>query len=259
MTFRVKICGITNTSDATAAVAAGADAIGLNFYSRSLRSLTAAEARPISLAARQTAERQQKTVVVVGVFVDMDVPAIVETAAGAELDAIQLHGDQSPDMLAMIRKALDERYRHQSTPTQPNPPRWPLIRALRVGGSSAEEIERQMSPWIQAGVDAILLDSPPNPRKHSRDNPPEDIGEASQAFGGTGHTLAWEPLQTLSRNVPLILAGGLGPDNIGEAIACAQPDGVDVASGVEGLPGKKQLDLVTAFVQQATLAFERLR
>jgi phosphoribosylanthranilate isomerase len=198
---KVKVCGITNQADALAAVEAGADALGFNFYARSPRCITAAEARAI------ISELPPK-VLCVGVFVNEDSAATVaRKAQEAGVSAVQLHGDESPEYCG----ALGERE---------------VIKALRVGKDFAPE-EATRYP---AG--SILLDA-----------------YNARAHGGTGETFDW----TLARRTrelvaQLYLAGGLTPENVAGAIAAVAPYAVDVCSGVERAPGRKDAARVRAFI-----------
>jgi phosphoribosylanthranilate isomerase len=198
---KVKVCGITNLVDALAAVEAGADALGFNFYARSPRYIAPGEARGIiaELGAQ---------VLCVGVFVNEDSAATVARMADESgVSAVQLHGDESPEYCA----ALGGRE---------------VIKALRVGEAFVPE-EAARYP---AG--SILLDA-----------------YNAHARGGTGETFDWT-LARRTREVvaQLYLAGGLRPENVAGAIAAVAPYAVDVCSGVELAPGRKDAARVRAFV-----------
>ena len=216
--FRTKICGITNQQDATDAAEAGADAIGLNFYATSLRSVTADEASRI-----QTPEEVAR----VGVFVNHEMDEIKRIANSAKLDFVQLHGDETPVEAAKLGGV-------------------PLIPVFRIrSGAEAQEVLGQIEKWTskdELNIAAILLDA-----------------QVGKAYGGTGHQLDWGLAKVIVEEcqVPLILAGGLNAENVGQSIDEVGPCGVDVASGVEALPGKKDLRLVREFVANATIAFEK--
>ena len=128
--FQIKICGISNPSDAAKAIEFGADAIGLNFYPRSLRSVTIDKAKEICQSMDETTTR-------VGVFVDESAETINETSTSCELNYAQLHGDESTELIDQI-----------STKT---------IRAIRV--SSFESARKEIDHWVKHGIDAILLDA----------------------------------------------------------------------------------------------------
>ena len=221
--FHVKICGITNSEDALVAVAAGADAIGLNFYSPSPRSVTNERAAEIAAELPIDVAR-------IGVFVNADATTIRTTTAAVGLDWIQLHGDERPRLLADLPDGVR------------------LIRAFRLHHNDdlAAVIEYVGVCRTSSRIpDAILLDAFDPIR-----------------FGGTGLTLPWKILQDgrLARlGLPILLAGGLTPDNVADAIRQAGPGvtAVDTASGVESSPGVKDSDKVRQFVEHALAALAR--
>ncbi len=214
MQWRVKICGITNVDDAVAAADFGAAAIGLNFYSRSLRCLTPDEAASIIAAIPPTISR-------IGVFVNAPIAEINETVDRLMLQAVQLHGDETPDLVDRIRS--------------------PILRAIRVVNGDFETAAVEINNWLAAGVEALLLDA-----------------GSSDQYGGTGKSLSWESVSKLVLPVPLVLAGGLNCDNVVQAIQTAQPTAVDVASGVEKFPGKKDHEQMKRFIETAMRAFATL-
>ncbi|MEE2827079.1 MAG: phosphoribosylanthranilate isomerase [Planctomycetota bacterium] len=152
----------------------------------------------------------------VGVFVNMPVDEVLETVKQVGLDVVQFHGDETIDMI--------------------EPMGLPVIRAIRLGEQASSE--KEISQWIAHGVGAILLDA-----------------DAGNEYGGTGKTIDWQKAGHISCEVPLILAGGLTPENVGRAISEARPDAVDVASGVEGQAGGKDLGLMREFIRNAREAF----
>ncbi|HEX8353031.1 MAG TPA: phosphoribosylanthranilate isomerase [Pyrinomonadaceae bacterium] len=200
---RVKVCGITNLEDALAAVEAGAEMLGFNFYARSPRCVSPAE-------ARRVVERLPEGVECVGVFVNESAPEDVERVAReACVGAVQLHGDETPEFCRALRG-------------------FKTIKALRVG------------PGFDAGdaaaypTDAVLLDA-----------------YVAGEWGGTGHTFDWALARRTREAVPrLYLAGGLRPDNVAGAVAAVRPFAVDVCSGVETSPGRKDLRLMRRFIEQ---------
>jgi phosphoribosylanthranilate isomerase len=205
---RVKICGITNLEDALAAVEAGADALGFNFYPKSPRSIEPERARAII-------ERLPPFVTPVGVFVnEYDLEAIARVVTCARLAVVQLHGDEPP---AFCRQVAE---------------RWRVIKAVRV----ASEIDpRGLADY---SVHALLLDA-----------------ARPGAYGGTGERFNWELARRVARVVPtLILAGGLSPENVAEAIRLVRPYAVDVCTGVEARPGKKDPERMRAFIAVAKAA-----
>lgn len=218
MQFRIKICGIRSIDDALAAVDAGADAIGLNFFGRSPRYVSRAEASLIAQAIPEDVDR-------VGVFVNSPFQAIREICESVRLNFIQLHGDEPPELLQQVSGSR------------------PVIRARRLGSAGVRAIQDDLRHCCNAGASpaALLVDS----------------GSSTQ-YGGTGNTLDWLQLvdhQLWLDRIPLILAGGLNPDNVAAAIQTVRPYAVDVASGVEAEPGKKDPAKMRRFVNAARVAF----
>jgi len=198
---KVKICGITNWTDAKRAVNAGADFLGFNFYTKSPRYIAPARARRI-------VRRLPKSVSAVGVFVNENEEKMVDTARAVGLTALQLHGDESPAEVARLRRIL------------------PVIKAIRAGKSFRPA---QLAKFRRAS--AILLD-----------------GFDRRLRGGTGRTVDWRLARRANRYGRIFLAGGLTPENISEAIRAAAPFAVDVCSGVEAKPGKKDPKRMRAFM-----------
>lgn len=206
--MQVKICGLTTIDDALAALDAGADYLGFNFYPKSPRYLT-----PDACAAIVAAVRRRSTAVrLVGIFVNEAPARVAALLAQAGLDLAQLHGDESPEDV----RALGGR----------------AFKAFRGLGDRQAEFAA-----AGPGTPAFLVDA-----------------YSATLYGGTGRTADWPAARPLAAQYPLLLAGGLTPDNVAAAIAQAQPWGVDVASGVESAPGRKDVTKVTAFVQQAKRA-----
>lgn len=210
--IRTKICGITRAEDAITAATAGADAIGLNFYPRSKRFVKPATAKPIAEAVRGRLS-------VVGVFVNSTLEEVFDIVQQVGLSHVQFHGDEQPEVVTELKSKLTNTL---------------TIRAVRVRDDGIQEAQLEIDQWQDAGVDAVLLDA-------------ASIG----AFGGTGKKLNWGTLEKLTINVPWLLAGGLDPENVADAIATCKPDGVDVASGVESGPGIKNAELVRKFAQNS--------
>ena len=219
--FRIKICGLRTVQDAEAAVAAGADAIGLNFYRGSKRCVDQAAARRIADAVRHRAA-------VVGLFVNHAPEEIAAVHAAVACDWIQLHGDESANFAERLSGVIDP------------PPK--ILRAVRVKtedqGRLADRVEAACDP--ASPPDAVLLD-------------PHTSG-----YGGSGTALDWTAAARERSGLggrPLVLAGGLTPENVAEAIQLVRPDAVDVASGVESSPGVKDVVRMRAFCQAAGDAF----
>jgi phosphoribosylanthranilate isomerase len=195
----VKICGVTTPDDAALAVAAGADAIGVNLWPGSKRYVTPEAARDVLAAV-------PAGVLKVGVFVDAPSDDVAHLIKELELDRAQLHGDEAPAHFGR----LDRR----------------LIRVVRVRDASSFEAEAGWSPalWL---YDAFV-----------------------DGYGGAGVQAPW-PLIAAHARRPYLLAGGLTPENVAAAVAATRPDGVDVASGVESSPRKKDPAKVAAFIAAA--------
>jgi phosphoribosylanthranilate isomerase len=219
--FQIKICGITNINDAEATAEAGADAIGLNFYGASPRHLS-------SDAARAIAQELTGNIKRIGVFVNAPADDICGICQDALIRTVQLHGDESPDVLRQLSARFD------------------MIRACRLdarGITAIEENVRACSAAAGSRLLAVLVD-----------------GATAGSYGGTGRTVDWRQLSGHESRIeiPLILAGGLTPDNVAEAIHIVRPHAVDVASGVEASPGKKDHSKVRDFVAAAREAFGQI-
>ncbi len=217
--FHVKICGVTTVDDARMIVDCGADAVGLNFYRDSPRFIEDATAERIVASLPSSVRR-------IGVFVNEPPDAIRRRANLLGLDAIQLHGDELPEMLDELDGLS-------------------VIRAFRVGASVApiEEFVRLARQRSQQ-LAMVLVDS-----------------RRTGQYGGTGETADWDLLANLGGHPPwppLVLAGGLTAENVAEAIRRVRPTAVDTASGVESSPGRKDPQQVKAFVGAArTALFDR--
>ena len=203
---RIKICGITNLDDGLEAIAAGVDALGFVFVPNTPRYITPSQAK---LVIKQL----PPFITNVGLFVDSEIDEIEDIVNHCKLNAVQLHGDESPEMCSQI-----------SLQTK-------VIKSFHV----KKELQVLRNEIANYRVDAYLLDT-------------FIKGKA----GGTGQTFDWRIAEGLSQRI--ILAGGLTPDNIGTAIAQLQPYGVDVSSGVEKSPGKKDTNKIYSFVRQVRKA-----
>ena len=218
--FRIKICGVTSAKDAQVAALAGADAIGLNFYPRSKRYVDPALAEKVIAGVPARVAR-------VGIFVNSTPEEIVAIADRLKLTWIQLHGDETPKTLKEL-------------------PGRSIISAFRLRESGVAPVHEFLAECQQLEVtpNALLF----------------DVARPGE-YGGTGHTLDWSSVGAVRdqfRQLPLVLAGGLTPFNVTEAVAAVRPDAVDVASGIESKPGIKDMLLVRAFVQSAKKAMSEL-
>jgi phosphoribosylanthranilate isomerase len=207
---------MTNLEDALAAADAGADAVGFVFYEKSPRNISVEAARAIVKKLPESVEK-------VGVFVDLESEGIREIVLNVGLTAVQLHGNRSLASVWQDRRPAEECVGASK-----------LIRTLH--GDTLKDGDFLITHRAHEKTFAILLDSRSN-------------GTA----GGTGTTFDWEStqraVQAMSLMVPVIVAGGLTPANVPEAMRLFQPFGVDVVSGVEANPGKKDPEKVRAFVK----------
>ncbi len=208
----IKICGMTNLEDALAAVDAGADAVGFVFYEKSPRNISVE-------AAREIVKRLPESIEKIGVFVNQREDVLLSVAERAGLTAVQMHGDREDPHVAdlVVKHKAHIKVLTAISMRQPNPEGWALM-------------------WQPGSVEAFLVDS----------------GNGSN-HGGTGQAFDWaaavQTLDAIKRIGHIVVAGGLTPVNVGKAIAMLKPWGVDVASGVEASPGKKDPEKVRAFVR----------
>ena len=197
---KIKICGIKTANDALAAMEAGADLIGFNFYPKSPRHIDVGICRDIMAVMRRYGH-----ITYVGVFVNASVEEIRATIDTCGLALAQLHGDEMPEMLS----ALDGR----------------AFKAFRGIPNDVKEFARSESP-------ALLVDA-----------------AVKGVYGGSGVTADWSAAAGLAKRYPLLLAGGLNPENVADAVRQVKPWGVDVASGVESEPGRKDAAKISAFIK----------
>lgn len=197
---KIKICGIKNVTDALAAMEAGADLIGFNFYPKSPRYIDVGTCRDIMSVMRRYGH-----IMYVGVFVNSSVAEIRATIETCGLSLAQLHGDETPEMLS----ALDGK----------------AFKAFRGVSADVNGFARSESPTLL--VDAAV----------------------KGVYGGSGVTADWSAAAELAKKYPLLLAGGLTPENVADAVRRVRPWGVDVASGVEASVGKKDTSKMKAFVR----------
>ena len=154
----------------------------------------------------------------VGVFANHSLEEIADIVATAQLTSVQLHGAESPEFCDRLRQQLPENLE--------------LIKAFRIkSAKSLEDVKMYLDR-----VDTILLDA-----------------YHPQMLGGSGHTIDWQALKQFNPSLPWLLAGGLTPDNIQEALTSLKPDGIDLSSGVEHSPGDKDLTKVTHLFEQLAI------
>jgi phosphoribosylanthranilate isomerase len=200
---RVKICGITNAADALAAVDAGAHFLGFNFYAKSPRQITEAEAAKIR-------PQLPKKIESVGIFVNTPPAAVTALCKSLKLDAAQLHGDEPPETVAELARNLT------------------VWKAFRVESDFRLETLDEYSE-----ASAFLFDA-------------AHTGQ----YGGTGRTTDWDVARRAALGHRIILAGGLNLENVAAAVRIVRPYAVDVASGVESKPGKKDHGRMREFIQE---------
>lgn len=230
----VKVCGITTLEDALNAARMGADALGFVF-APSPRRVTADQVRSI-------VSRLPESVTTVGVFVNAPVQEISALRTYCGLDVIQLHGDEPEEFVA----ALDGQ----------------IIKAVRACAASSDqgacrEVGAGFKPAPTGGSEAyqkpylterILVSD----RLHGYASATILLDtHCGEARGGTGKAFDWRQAVEAARRRPVILAGGLSPDNVAEAIADVAPCGVDVCSGVESEPGRKDYARMSRFIRTA--------
>ncbi len=200
---KVKICGITSLEDAFFAQGSGADALGFVFYPASPRYIRPEDARKIIL-------RLNKKIIKVGVFVNPEAGQLKRTARLCQLDALQFHGDETPDFCRGF-------------------PSYKIIKAFRVKDKSSLS---RLSDY-RGAVDYYLFDA------FSR------VG-----LGGTGRRFNWKLLKMAKIDKPFFLSGGLTPKNVAGAIKTVCPAWVDVSSGVEKSPGIKDKKKIKNFIDR---------
>jgi phosphoribosylanthranilate isomerase len=210
--IKIKICGITNHQDARCATEAGADFLGFIFYKKSPRYISALECASIVHALR--AEYGPRSPRCVGVFVDQPVERVQAVRRQAGLDLAQLHGHETAEQVRQLHPRAFKAIRPQDA-----------AQAKALWGQYA-----RVGP-TDSTLPQLLLDAyhPTQP-------------------GGTGRTADLEVARGLARCSRLLLAGGLRPENVGDAIRRVRPWGVDVSSGTERTKGRKDPDRVRAFV-----------
>ncbi len=197
---KIKICGIKTINDALAAMEAGADLLGFNFYSKSPRCIDVGMCRDI-----MSRMQRYRHILYVGVFVNASVADIRATLKTCSLNLAQLHGEESSEVV----RSLDGK----------------AFKAFRGVPQNMYGFAREEAP-------AFLIDA-----------------SVKDAYGGTGVAADWDAASELAARYPILLAGGLTPENVQAAIRQVRPWGVDVASGVESVPGVKDAGKMKDFVK----------
>lgn len=213
----IKICGLKDVETAARIAALGPDAIGLNFFAKSPRSIDVVTATTIVAALPEAVEA-------VGLFVNHSLDDVLAITEQTSIETAQLHGDESPEFLAELKARR---------------PELKLLRAFRVGDEGCGDVADYLARCHELNVclAGCLIDA-----------------RVEGSYGGTGHTAPWDLLSDqydAARWPRLIVAGGLNPANVAEAIRITAPFGVDVASGVESAKAVKDIGLVKEFIAAA--------
>src|SRR6185295_267607 len=176
------------------------------------------------IEAAKLAEKARGRAQVTALLVDADDALIQEIVSQVRPDLLQLHGEETAERVAAIRTRFGK----------------PVMKAIAVSG---EKDLRNVAAY-EALADRLLFDA----------KPPKDATRP----GGHGRAFDWNLLSTVSRKKPIMLSGGLTPENVAEAIRIVRPDAVDVSSGVEGAPGEKDPEMIRAFIANARAAAKKL-
>jgi phosphoribosylanthranilate isomerase len=216
----VKICANTSLEDALLAAEAGADAVGFVF-AESVRRVTREQVRGITPHLPAGLER-------IGVFEESSFNEVSAAIEECGLTGVQLYSGCEARVVMRLRKRFPDKY----------------LRILKViHFEQGLEAELRVAQ-ADEGIDAVLIDS-----------------RSATLLGGTGRRFDWQAVRGsfAGSRLRMVVAGGLNPENVGEAIATLQPWGVDVASGVEAAPGKKDAAKVRAFVERARTSARKLK
>jgi phosphoribosylanthranilate isomerase len=205
---KIKVCGVTSVEDARLACLAGADAIGLNFYSESKRGLKVSEGSAIEVSLPTSVSK-------VGVFVNPSQRFVNKALEAISFDFLQFHGSESVSFCESFSV--------------------PYIKAIPAQNS--QQIQQNLAEYSSAS--AILLDT-----------------KVGVRFGGTGEPFDWKIVP--ETKLPLIVAGGLNPQNVFEAVSLMRPFAVDVSSGVEKASIQKDFQMMREFIEQVHLADDTL-
>lgn len=216
----IKICGNTNLADVLIADALGANAVGFVF---------APSPRRVSQEqVKEILSKHPLKIEKIGVFVDSDFEEIEQTIKFCTLTGVQLHHQCKPELPAQLRNQFGSALR--------------ILRVVHFSDSAADELERTAR---DPNIDGVLIDS-----------------RTATTVGGTGLPFDWKEAQkklfTPGRNTKLIAAGGLNPANLSSALSILKPWGVDVVTGVEAYPGKKDGEKLAQFILLARF-YEKTR
>ena len=212
MSVAAKICGLKTPEAVAAAVDGGASLVGFNFYGRSPRYVDPAVVKRLEVHVPASVKK-------VGLLVDESDERIAEILKGCDLDVLQLHGSETPERVAAIRARFGKK----------------VIKVLPV--SAATDIDRAAA--YEGVADYLMFDAKP---------PKSMVGALP---GGNALSFDWQLLSNRRFALPWMLAGGLTPDNLAEAVRISKAPMVDVASGVEDKPGEKNVSKIKAFLDVA--------
>jgi phosphoribosylanthranilate isomerase len=281
---KIKICGIKTLPDALAAIEAGADLLGFNFYPKSPRYITPEACAEITSVLRE----KYPAVTLVGVFVNSPADEIRATLQTAHLHLAQLHGDETPEMLTELGPLAFKAIRlpssvslresvKESASTPSASLRDSVTKSASTPSVSLRESVKESVFSQSASIRDSATESASTPSASLRESVKESVFDPSVSlresvnesvfsqsvtspallvdaaapnlYGGSGITTDWDAAAQIAQQYPILLAGGLTPENVAEAIRTVQPWGVDVASGVESAPGIKDPGKMQAFVK----------
>ncbi|QDO97844.1 phosphoribosylanthranilate isomerase [Ferrovibrio terrae] len=211
MPLFTKICGLTDAAAVEAAVTHGADMVGFVFYPSSPRNLGAEQAETLLHNVPSGIDR-------VGLFVDPETDFLDQILAKARLDLLQLHGDETPERCRAISVYFG----------------LPIIKAIKV----STKADLKMAKDYEDAVDWLMFDARP-------------AADGVALPGGNGKAFDWTILKGAEFKRPWLLAGGLTPDNLSQAVQQSGASAVDVSSGVESAPGQKDPAKIRAFLDAA--------
>jgi phosphoribosylanthranilate isomerase len=213
MTPNVKICGVKTLAAVRTAAESGADFVGLVFYPKSPRYLSPNVADALVADIKRLPQPPK----LVGLFVNVSAAELAQSVERYSLDYLQLSGDETPDA---VKEAVRLR---------------PVLKSLRLPENiSVDAALREVELYAEIPGVTVLLDA------------------AKQGYyGGTGETGNWQAARAIAERYPILLAGGLNPANVADAVRLVKPWGVDVSSGVESVPGEKDLTKIRQFCEAA--------
>jgi len=217
--IKIKVCGITTVDDARLAAEAGADYIGVIIeVDASPRRLSVEQARPIC---------EQSALLVVLLFFNQEVEPMQKAVATLHPHAIQLLGQESPSLVKTLKRAVScELWKSIHLPPRGE------------GKVNIAEYRERVNSLVDAGIEAIVIDTVVGSSRQNR------------RYGGTGQVSNWDTARSLVKTVPVraFLAGGINPENVQQAIEVVHPYGIDLCSGVEIAPGKKDVEKLRRLV-----------